>query len=64
MFLQKYEKDLFKDIYINDLTVDLIVRLFTEWSGFNCLDKRQAQGKRLKLRDKSRTQCETKYPPL
>jgi hypothetical protein len=29
VFLQKYEKELYKDFYINNLYVDVIVHLFT-----------------------------------
>jgi len=30
VFLQKYEKELYKDFYINDLYVDVIFHLFTD----------------------------------
>jgi len=30
VFLQKYEKELYKNFYINNIYVDVIVRLFTD----------------------------------
>jgi hypothetical protein len=43
-FLQKYEKELYKDFYMNDIYVDVIVHLFTNGLTFIAWAKGSLRG--------------------